>query len=319
MTAGANPTYANPSGQLPIDPSITSEIVELCRLRLSWFLLFPKALEAQFERDTGRNRCRQLIWRGVLAVVVLNLFALVDLTTVPDVLQLSLQLRLGILTPLAGAGVLVLLHNPRVGLREGMTAVMTTLGAAAIMILTVQTQSPLRAHYAYGIILVMMFATAVQVVRFWYAAATCLGVIVIYFLFASQLDAATSDQMALVPGLLVGAATLCLTSSYSLERESRLSYLNGLLERLHARRMEDLSDHDALTGLGNRRGFDNHFSTLRPVGTGTRRISAILVDIDYFKAFNDNYGHLNGDECLKKVATILSSQYHSERGGVYRF
>lgn len=66
------------------------------------------------------------------------------------------------------------------------------------------------------------------------------------------------------------------------------------------------ASHDALTGLPNRRAFDEAFAAeaARAERTGAS-LSLVILDIDHFKRFNDTYGHLLGDEVLKRVATAL--------------
>jgi diguanylate cyclase (GGDEF)-like protein/PAS domain S-box-containing protein len=74
------------------------------------------------------------------------------------------------------------------------------------------------------------------------------------------------------------------------------------------RELQDLSFKDGLTGLANRRRFD----ALLDVEWGAARrnqrpLSLIMIDIDFFKLYNDHYGHIQGDDCLKRVAQTLSS------------
>ncbi len=72
------------------------------------------------------------------------------------------------------------------------------------------------------------------------------------------------------------------------------------------RELEQLAFFDGLTDLLNRRHFDNRLNQewrrLRHTG---KPLSVILCDIDYFKQFNDTYGHLAGDECLRQVSRTL--------------
>lgn len=72
--------------------------------------------------------------------------------------------------------------------------------------------------------------------------------------------------------------------------------------------LEELSFQDGLTRVANRRMFD---SIIQVEWTNARRnsqpLSLIMLDIDYFKQYNDHYGHIQGDDCLKQVAEILSS------------
>ena len=70
--------------------------------------------------------------------------------------------------------------------------------------------------------------------------------------------------------------------------------------------LETLSITDGLTGIANRRRFDEVL--LQEYSRHTRTgalLSLILLDIDYFKLFNDYYGHVNGDKCLQQVAGAL--------------
>lgn len=74
------------------------------------------------------------------------------------------------------------------------------------------------------------------------------------------------------------------------------------------RELEVLSYRDSLTGVANRRMFD----TLYPVewakaGANGEPLSLLVIDIDYFKQYNDHYGHMQGDECLRQVAAVLEA------------
>jgi diguanylate cyclase (GGDEF)-like protein len=73
------------------------------------------------------------------------------------------------------------------------------------------------------------------------------------------------------------------------------------------RQLEDYSFRDGLTGVPNRRKFD---AVLDEEWDAARRhtqpLSLILIDIDFFKQYNDHYGHVQGDDCLKRVGTALS-------------
>jgi len=70
--------------------------------------------------------------------------------------------------------------------------------------------------------------------------------------------------------------------------------------------LEELVSLDSLTGIHNRRRFDEVFAEeWRRAVRNDLLISLLMLDIDHFKAFNDNYGHGAGDECLQKVAGNL--------------
>lgn len=73
-------------------------------------------------------------------------------------------------------------------------------------------------------------------------------------------------------------------------------------------KLESLSTLDGLTGISNRRSFDNYIDmSLKNCARADKPISLIMADIDFFKNYNDNYGHLQGDDCLIKVAKAMAS------------
>lgn len=70
--------------------------------------------------------------------------------------------------------------------------------------------------------------------------------------------------------------------------------------------LEQLASVDALTGIPNRRMFDEYFAReWRRSMRSASPISLIFMDVDFFKTFNDNYGHAEGDRCLENIAAIL--------------
>ncbi|BCN92290.1 hypothetical protein THMIRHAM_00750 [Thiomicrorhabdus immobilis] len=88
---------------------------------------------------------------------------------------------------------------------------------------------------------------------------------------------------------------------------SQLKEMENALEHSN-KRLKQLTLRDGLTGLHNRRALDEHL--IQEWGHWERNqtsISVLMVDIDFFKQFNDLYGHIKGDECLKQVAKVLQS------------
>lgn len=78
--------------------------------------------------------------------------------------------------------------------------------------------------------------------------------------------------------------------------------------KLKSERLEQLALVDSLTDIPNRRSFEN--SLIRECGRSKRDgspLSVLMIDVDFFKAFNDHYGHGAGDECLARVASCLAT------------
>ncbi|MCW8194607.1 sensor domain-containing diguanylate cyclase [Proteobacteria bacterium 005FR1] len=84
--------------------------------------------------------------------------------------------------------------------------------------------------------------------------------------------------------------------------------------------LEELSYKDGLTGVANRRMFDSvvdvEWASAR---RNSQALSVALVDIDHFKEYNDHYGHVQGDDCLKQVARLLESAASRPRDFLGRY
>jgi diguanylate cyclase (GGDEF)-like protein len=88
-------------------------------------------------------------------------------------------------------------------------------------------------------------------------------------------------------------------------QKKRLRQLNTLLSEANER-LSELASQDGLTGLSNRRKFDERLLTECSRASRTNASLALLIlDVDFFKQYNDNYGHAFGDACLKQVALVL--------------
>lgn len=86
------------------------------------------------------------------------------------------------------------------------------------------------------------------------------------------------------------------------------------------RELTRLSSADGLTGIANRRRFDETLlKEWRRCARDGRPLTLLLMDVDFFKPFNDNYGHQVGDECLKAVARTLAETLHRPSDMVARY
>ena len=112
---------------------------------------------------------------------------------------------------------------------------------------------------------------------------------------------------------LVFTNIIGMYASYRLERDAR-----ELFDK--EKELEHLARTDGLTGVSNRRSFDEH---LESIWSQARReghaVAVLLVDIDHFKLFNDCYGHGPGDKCIQTVADALDRSVHRPLDQVSRY
>ncbi|OZG73192.1 hypothetical protein BTA51_11960 [Hahella sp. CCB-MM4] len=103
-----------------------------------------------------------------------------------------------------------------------------------------------------------------------------------------------------------------------MERDSLITSLRDTLEMLQKQsealkkineQLNDMAITDALTQVANRRFFDRQYDIeWRRCRREKSPLALLLIDVDQFKIYNDNFGHTAGDECLRRVANVLSKQ-----------
>ena len=90
-----------------------------------------------------------------------------------------------------------------------------------------------------------------------------------------------------------------LVGSYALEHANRTAFLEH-------RQLTEVATHDGLTTLLNRAAFEDQIRRVWQQAQRDRQtVAVIMIDIVYFKAYNDRYGHIAGDDCLRRVSSAL--------------
>lgn len=178
-----------------------------------------------------------------------------------------------------------------------------------------------RPFYFTGSLIILMAGLTLARLSFWYS----LYLAVVVPLFALPLiyfD--TESDVVHWSVYLYFYASVCgigVAASFFLERSSRRDFLSKLLLNREQKHLQDANSHlrllvssDPLTGIANRRHFDHAIAEeWRRARRGRYSISLLMIDIDYFKNYNDHYGHQMGDVSLKQVAVCLS-QFAKRQG-----
>lgn len=120
-------------------------------------------------------------------------------------------------------------------------------------------------------------------------------------IFITALDGEADEER----GLAIGGADY-LTKPFR-SAIVRLRVRNHLQMKLQRDRLEALTMTDGLTEIANRRRFDQHLDEeWRRCTRADAPLSAVMMDVDQFKPYNDNYGHAAGDEGLRRIALALN-------------
>jgi diguanylate cyclase (GGDEF)-like protein len=115
------------------------------------------------------------------------------------------------------------------------------------------------------------------------------------------------------------ADILIASSAFLVILMAQINQLYGSLRQANTRLTRDVF-LDGLTGVANRRYLDEH--VLTAVSHAARHdltVGFIMVDIDHFKKYNDAFGHLEGDECLRRIALAIAKQVSRQSDFVARF
>jgi len=154
-------------------------------------------------------------------------------------------------------------------------------------------------YYLAGVVLVILYACLFLGLLF-YLAIGIASLILISHLVVGMALGEPMSVLLYMTAILATATVISAVSTYNLEYALRTNFLETRL-------LNELAERDGLTGLYNRRIFDEF---MRRTWRQSRReqvpVQIIFIDIDYFKIYNDLYGHQAGDDCLKKVAQTIA-------------
>lgn len=302
-------------------------------------LRMPAALEAAYKAHRQALSITQihLHWRAVMlaiAMLVASLFvsglvsaALQDLVVFGSVVVL---LVIGMVV----LGARVPLLHPSIDLLVALAAFIGLFGMH-VGALVAPVDSDLRAIAEYGVIFITLALFTISGLSFAQSIAVCAATLLLTLL-ASFLSPAIAPWLAAadLPPMFtpvitpfapdwghfafygLGGVLIAALIGLSQEMRERKVFLQARLLTLEKRELDELSREltlisreDALTHLANRRHFDEVFarewSACLREGT---LMNLIFIDVDFFKRYNDHYGHQAGDECLARVAAVLATQ-----------
>ncbi len=294
---------------------IESEIQRYAAWRLNRraaTLKFAEDIERHFEVDTRAARMYELRLTLSLSVGFYLATTVLDSVFVPDLGITGLVMRI------CAAQLLLffIFAGAKLSYRHREMLITFTATVAVIVLATIPaiSSSPFSPFAFMPSILAMIYANTTFPLRFKYAcifSIACCGVIIFEIFLHPTI---TFDLFWTSGFMVVLGAVFSVITSYRAERSVRLNYLLSTREALRLSLLAadreiltTLSNTDALTGLLNRRHFDRQSAAIfaNPLNAG-KEVALLFIDVDYFKQYNDYYGHPVGDDCLREVAAAIS-------------
>ncbi len=262
-------------------------------------LRFDRLLEKEFRDAFSAQSWPRVRLAVLIAFVPLCAVVLIQLFVDNPTRGLSLP-RVAVLFPLlvttAGA-----LHIPAAKRYHSAIAAASVLLAGLLVTYFAHTGSTTSGPNLLGAqMLVMLFACLFLGLLF-NVAAVVGTILFAAHLLASVVVGVSFSEMAYSAALLGSATCAALATTYKLEHVIRTSFLETRL-------LHELAERDGMTGLYNRRMFDDYAKRVwRQSQRESQPFTIVMVDIDDFKVYNDLYGHQAGDDTLKKVAETIAS------------
>ncbi|MGJ4949906.1 diguanylate cyclase [Bradyrhizobium sp. HKCCYLS20291] len=276
--------------------------------RLDYLLRFSADIEAAYETQTRQRRVAELRRSIIFGLCTYNLYNFTSIYLMPDILWFSVFVRVGVITPVS---ILLLWMIGRVGAtcREWLMTIGVTNAFASPVLLFLVSDAPLSAFTFGEFPLTLVFGNMLLLLRFRHAilfTGTSLALASTAAMLKAGID--TSLSIAFVIQIATGSI-FSLHANWRAETNRCRAFLRELdvLTEAEAataasRKFQDLSLTDALTGLPNRRALDNELAAR--FGQD-QSITILMIDIDHFKNFNDQFGHPAGDDCLRRIAACL--------------
>ena len=266
------------------------------------WLRFAPELEAQYRADHLHAVVARRLVLLVVGLVLIAITPLLDLwVTHPpaafiDPARFS---QFGVMIPALLVAIVVTVTPRLRAWSDPIGALVAYVVAAGIMY-----QRFIGSRYNFSVpvelIGVLLVGTAVLAgLRAVYFAPLVVAIVVSFAFSEIASYGATPSGLYTIMALAMMAA-ITFVGAWLEEHGARSGWLQRKL-------LEELAARDSLSGLSNARAFREAFPRLHAVAVRARKpLLVAVIDIDYFKNFNDHYGHLAGDDCLRRIAQVLS-------------
>ena len=289
------------------------DLVTVTLGRGSSHLRFPRDIERLYQAEIRNHYRRRTLYTAGFSVLVIYGLVIAGLVGSPsaDFARQALAGTSGLLA--VGAAMTWLFWQPQAGHRQQIMAgavIIFTL-SVNLMLDGVQTENARIATYAFTLIVIT--ANVVLSLDFRSAVATSAACCLVTAGFTAT-NHQTNWLGEVLPVLLMTAtALLTLAANFRIETTSRYVYLLLLREKLQGRSiraqnetLSQISRSDPLTGIPNRRAFDEMLERIWAEAFASRiPVALLMIDIDHFKSYNDTYGHPAGDACLTSIAAAI--------------
>lgn len=280
-----------------------------------WRLRFADEVEARFEADTRRRRGFSMAVAGLISALIYCLFLINDYSFRSDSFNIAVMLRVGVMLPFGLPILWLVYRGVSPALRETLMASTVIVATVISCMIFASSTAPYSYLDVFSFGLILLVGNIVYSLRFSYAVCSSAISILIILTFVLPYEPMPAEAKRLAIFTLMAVAVFSLAANYRFERSERTAYLHVLKEKIRSgyylkdnQELSRMSVTDPLTNLANRRQFDTVLLMRWQEATDKGlSLGLMVIDIDHFKAYNDYYGHPQGDECLRQVAKTMQA------------
>ncbi|SMQ75823.1 diguanylate cyclase (GGDEF) domain-containing protein [Altererythrobacter xiamenensis] len=309
-----------------IAASLRADVDAALRARARYYE-WPEALQAAHEDSVRAETFRSLRFQLVMGLLVSVCALLFDALVMPGHFDLSLGWRMLTTLPLTLVALLAL-RDHQLGLIKLAVAVSMTCFGMLEVHLASHAEPEIMARYTMGTAFLLAISCLALPLKPRELARFALGYGLATSLVGMWPNPLPAHELALHMSFTLLAVLPCWAMAQRHWQVSTRGFLLDLREEASRLELEhniailrELSERDSLTGLPNRRAFRRIFSEAyeRSLPGETNGVSLMMIDLDLFKEFNDNFGHPAGDRALRTVARTLQHAFHDHGGHVARY
>jgi diguanylate cyclase (GGDEF)-like protein len=262
-------------------------------------LRFAGLLEKEFRDFYVQQNLPRARLSALIALILVLAVTCIDLLLGSTTGTELTTLRLGVLCPLVAViGIAISLPAARRYYTEVASVGVTLVGLLGTYIAHLAALDG-ASYVLGGLVLVILYASLFLGLLFNIAIGISALLVLAHFAMGLYLQL-PPGELYYMTAILGAAGVIGGISTYNFEHALRTNFLETRL-------LNALAERDGLTGLYNRRIFDDYIGRVwRQSRREDESIEVVFIDIDYFKIYNDLYGHQAGDDCLKKVATSIA-------------
>lgn len=295
--------------------------IQILKDKFIW-LRFPAEIERVYRNHNAEQRRKYLALVAVVGLIIYNFYVYANSELFADVAEKAVTSQLYLTVTLLIFTVVMYQRVMSPVWREFSFCLGTSIVAVVSAWLMSQSLLLTALTYAVCLSLIPMFSGVGARQPFWFTFASATVTLIATMLLFDPVGDVFKLVYLDTVFILASNTVYTLILAYTLEYGARKEWLFSQIERVQntalvkaTEQLHRLSISDPLTGIRNRRQFEVDFDRIwEESQKEAQPVGLLIIDVDFFKLYNDSYGHPAGDACLQRVAVVINETAQASKG-----